>query len=170
MPAATTRSRSAPSTTPYFVLVSDTHNVLDDFADSPLGNQTLDSTNKAQPYSVTVAANGINTKADFGYFQDQPRAGIIGNQVWVETDYDGVYEPLNGEVGVAGVTLQLLNSANQVITTTTGADGGYAFTSLPAGVYTVTVTDQFGILTGYQVTALGTPGADYNNQQPSLTR
>ena len=29
----------------------------------------------------------------------------------------------------------------------------------------VTVTDQFGILTGYQVTALGTPGADYNNQQ-----
>ena len=38
----------------YFVVVSDTHNVLDDYTGSPLGNQTQDSTNKQQPYPVTA--------------------------------------------------------------------------------------------------------------------
>ena len=160
----------------YLVQVSDTHNVLDDFTDAPLGpSQGADNNNQAQPYTITIAS-GSNTTADFGYVQNQTPAGVIGNQVWFETDHDGIYEPLNGEIGVAGVVVRLTPpagvnlglGAGVAITTTTGADGGYAFTSLPIGVftvYTVTVTDQFGILTGYQVTALGTPGADYNNQQ-----
>ena len=100
-------------------------------------------------------------------------AGIIGNQVWYETDYDGLYEPQNGEIGVAGVVVRLTPPANVdagagngvPITTMTGADGGYAFTSLPAATYSVQVIDTFGILTGYQVTALGAnQGQDNNNQ------
>ena len=93
----------------YRVQVSDTHNVLDDFAGGPLGpNPGQDNNNQAQPYSVSVLANQTNTTADFGYVQSETPAGVIGNQVWFEADHDGIYEPLNGEVGVAGVTVQLL--------------------------------------------------------------
>jgi uncharacterized repeat protein (TIGR01451 family) len=120
-----------------------------------------------------------NTKGDFGYYRNVTTpAGVIGNQVWYETDHDGLYEPQNGEVGVAGVVVQLTPPTNVnagagngvPITTMTGADGGYAFTSLPAATYSVAVIDTFGILTGYQVTALGAnQGQDNNNQnqQPS---
>ena len=158
----------------YFVVVSDTHNVLDDYTVSPLGNQSSDSTNKQQPYPVTVGDGETNTKGDFGYYRNVTTpAGVIGNQVWYETDHDGLYEPQNGEIGVAGVVVQLTPPANvdagaglgQPITTMTGADGGYAFTSLPAATYSVQVIDTFGILTGYQVTTLGAArGADNNNQ------
>ena len=163
----------------YLVEVTDTHNVLDDYTDSPLGNQTADQTNKAQPYPITATVGTPNMKGDFGYYQSVTTpAGVIGNQVWYETDHDGLYEPQNGEVGVAGVVVQLTppagvdlgNGVNQPITTMTGADGGYAFTSLPAGNgYSVQVIDTFGILTGYQVTALGTAGADNNNQAQPYT-
>ena len=163
----------------YLVEVTDTHNVLDDYTDSPLGNQTADQTNKAQPYPITATVGTPNMKGDFGYYQSVTTpAGVIGNQVWYETDHDGLYEPQNGEVGVAGVVVRLTppagvdlgNGVNQPITTMTGADGGYAFTSLPAGNgYSVQVIDTFGILTGYQVTALGTAGADNNNQTQPYT-
>ena len=99
-------------------------------------------------------------------------AGVIGNQVWYETDHDGLYEPQNGEIGVAGVVVRLTPPtgwtrarARQPITTMTGADGGYAFTSLPAATYSVQVIDTFGILTGYQVTASGRrPGCGQQQQ------
>ena len=93
----------------YLVQVSDTHNVLDDFTDAPLGpNPGTDNNNQTQPYPITIAGGNSNTTADFGYVQNQTPAGVIGNQVWVETDRDGIYEPLSGEIGVAGVTVQLL--------------------------------------------------------------
>ena len=143
----------------YLVQVSDTHNVLDDFTLGPLGpNPGQDNNSQAQPYPVTVGPGETNTTADFGYEAGGPTDqgepfGVIGNQVWVETDGDGIYEPLNGEVGIAGVTVELLNAAGQVIsTTTTGADGGYVFTSLYTGTYGVRVSDIYGILAGYAPT------------------
>jgi len=143
----------------YLVQVSDTHNVLDDFTLGPLGpTPGADNNSQAQPYLVTVGPGETNTTADFGYEAGGPTDqgepfGVIGNQVWVETDGDGIYEPLNGEVGIAGVTVELLNAAGQVIsTTTTGADGGYVFTSLYTGTYGVRVSDIYSILAGYAPT------------------
>ncbi len=59
-----------------------------------------------------------------------------------------------GENGLAGVTLALVDSTGKVIaTTTTAADGTYSFFDVPAGSYTVKVTDQGGVLNGYQLTS-----------------
>ncbi|MCX6029514.1 MAG: carboxypeptidase regulatory-like domain-containing protein, partial [Chloroflexi bacterium] len=157
----------------YLVKVSDTQNALADYTVGPLGNPLLDNNSKAQPYRVVLPAGGLNTTADFGYIQNGTtnQMGIIGNQVWFETDRDGLFEPQNGEIGIPGVTVDLQNALGQVIsTTTTGASGDYVFTGLPAGTYRVAVSDTFGILTNYVVTALGpNPGQDNNNQAQPYT-
>ena len=36
----------------------------------------------------------------------------LGDQVWAETDNDGVFEPQNGEIGIDGVRLDLYRDAN----------------------------------------------------------
>ncbi len=90
---------------------------------------------------------------------------MIGNQVWVETDGNGLFDPANGDFGQAGVTVDLFKNGQPYGKTTTGASGDYAFIGLPAGAYTVTVSDDFDVLTLYAVTALGpNPGQDNNNQ------
>ncbi len=82
--------------------------------------------------------------------------GSIGDRVWNDTDGDGIQDA--GEVGVAGVTLVLLNSAGQPIaTTTTDAFGNYKFSGLPAGNYSVRVTPP----SNYTLSAK-TQGADTN--------
>ncbi|WP_035615717.1 SdrD B-like domain-containing protein [Haloferula sp. BvORR071] len=66
-------------------------------------------------------------------------AGVInvGNYVWSDADYDGVQDP--GEVGVAGVTVQLWNSAkNDLIdSTTTNSNGNYTLEAPGPGDYRV---------------------------------
>ncbi len=65
--------------------------------------------------------------------------GSIGDRVWNDTDGDGIQDA--GEVGVAGVTVVLLNAAGQPIaTTTTDAFGNYKFSNLLAGDYSVRIT------------------------------
>lgn len=63
----------------------------------------------------------------------------LGDRVWKDDNSDGIQN--NGEVGVAGVTLALLNSSGTVIaTTTTDAMGMYKFANLAPGNYSVRVT------------------------------
>ncbi len=98
--------------TTYLVQVSDTHNVLDDYTVGPLGpNPGQDNNNQTQPYPITLTPATRPTRPPTSATsQNQARpAGIIGNQVWVETDRDGLYEPLNGELGIEGVTVELLD-------------------------------------------------------------
>jgi serine-aspartate repeat-containing protein C/D/E len=65
----------------------------------------------------------------------QPPATLAG-MVHVDLNGDCVYEP--GEPLLAGVTIQLLNSDNQVVATTvTDQNGMYKFTGLHPGTYTV---------------------------------
>ena len=149
--------------------MSDTNAVLLDFSKSPLGGQTVDGTNKADPYAVYLpTAGAIDLKADFGYYQNPgPNVGVIGNQVWIESVPNGIFDPLQGDFGQPGVTVELLDANGQgIATTTTGASGDYSFVHLPAGSYQVQVTDLADVLLGYPVTVLGpVPGADNNNQQ-----
>ncbi len=52
----------------------------------------------------------------------------IGNRLWLDADSDGVQDP--GETPLSGVTVQLCNSSNTVISTaTTDTDGNYLFSS-----------------------------------------
>ena len=75
-----------------------------------------------------------------------PQNGVIGDRVWDDLDGDGVQG--DGEPGIAGVTVELLDAdgdpvldANgDPITTTTDANGNYRFTDLPYGDYRVRFT------------------------------
>ena len=90
---------------------------------------------------------------DFGY-RAVASTGIIGDLDWLDTDGDGTYDA--GEPGISGVTLNLLNSAGQVVAvSTTDASGAYSFTGLAAGTYSVQVTDTHQALGG--LTASNTP-------------
>ncbi|MBI3965182.1 MAG: thrombospondin type 3 repeat-containing protein [Chloroflexi bacterium] len=61
---------------------------------------------------------------------------IIGDRVWNDADMDGLQDA--GEIGIPGVKVNLLNSSNVVIaTTTTGSDGIYRFQVNDPGTYTV---------------------------------
>ena len=156
----------------YLVHVSDTNAVLLDFTKSPLGNPGGDGTNKTDPYAVTLAAGGVELTADFGYYQNPgDTVGVIGNQVWIENEtaispLDGLFNPLQGDTGQPGVTIELLSQAGQVIaTTTTGASGDYSFVHLRAGNYQVRVSDTEQVLDGYGPTSDGpNQGQDNNNQ------
>lgn len=84
----------------------------------------------------TATNTDTNITYDFGFFQP---VGSIGDRVWKDDNANGIQDA--GEVGMAGVTLVLLNSAGQVVaTTTTDANGNYLFKNLPAGNYSLRIT------------------------------
>ncbi|MBL9089324.1 MAG: carboxypeptidase regulatory-like domain-containing protein, partial [Planctomycetia bacterium] len=93
--------------------------------------------------SATLTNASSDLSKDFGYRTSTPPpppppGGAIGDRVWADTDGDGVQD--TDELGLPGVTVQLLNAAGQVIASDVTDDaGGYLFTGLANGVYTVRV-------------------------------
>ena len=103
---------------------------------------------------MILAPDEVNPTIDAGLVT---AAGTLslGDQVWMETDNDGVFEPENGEMGVDGVRLNLYLDANgdgeptldEYIGTTTsftssGFAGRYRFDNLAPGTYIVVVAPQ----------------------------
>jgi large repetitive protein len=103
---------------------------------------------------VTLAPSEVNLSVDAGLIVP---GGVLslGDQVWNESDNDGVFEPENGELGVDGVRLDLYRDVNNdgaptldeyLATTTTatasGFAGRYGFGGLAAGNYLVVVAPQ----------------------------
>lgn len=119
--------------------------------------------------SAANNANGTtnNPTLDFGF-----RAGFsLGNRVWFDTNNNNTREV--AEVGVSGITMELLDSSNNPvnlgygnITATTNANGYYRFDYLPAGTYRVRVAasnfTSGSVLAGYNSTT-GVSGAADNN-------
>ncbi|WP_207492024.1 SdrD B-like domain-containing protein [Aridibaculum aurantiacum] len=68
---------------------------------------------------------------------DCPGELTIGDKVWNDADGDGI---LNNENGIGGLTVKLYRDNNVVATTTTAADGSYAFNNRQPGFYVVGVT------------------------------
>ncbi|WP_295045377.1 SdrD B-like domain-containing protein [uncultured Paracoccus sp.] len=63
------------------------------------------------------------------------KPGALEGRVFVDANKDGID---NGEAGVSGVTVQLLNAAGAVVATiVTAADGSYRFDGLTEGNYSV---------------------------------
>ena len=78
-----------------------------------------------------------------------PETGAIGDLVWLDADADGYQGDF--EAGVAGVTVNLVNSGGSVIATTvTDASGKYLFSGLAGGTYEV----QFVLPAGFEVSPL----------------
>lgn len=150
----------------FLIHVSDTNGSLLDYNQTSLGQPDTDNQSQSDPYVVVLTPGESNVLADFGYYRRvQANTGLIGNQLWLDANNDGLYAPNSSDVGVAGVTLELWQNNAVIRTTTSGAGGVYAFRGLAAGAYQVRVADAFGVLTGYAPTQAGpNPGADHNNQ------
>jgi len=59
----------------------------------------------------------------------------ISGQVFTDSNGDGVS---NGtDSGLAGWTVDLVNSLNQVVSTTTGSDGSFSFTGVGPGSFSI---------------------------------
>ncbi len=90
------------------------------------------------------------------------RPVTIGDRAWVDTDGDGQQDL--GEVGLAGVTVTLVNEGTgATYTATTDAAGQYLFTGLPPGTY----HEVFGKPVGYEFTLQnqGAPATDSDANQ-----
>ena len=78
----------------------------------------------------------------------------ISGVVYVDRDADCVRD--EQEEGIAGVLIELLNEAGEVVaTTTTATDGTYRFEQLPAGVYSVRELQPSGYFQGGQQAGSG---------------
>ncbi|MGH1503604.1 MAG: SdrD B-like domain-containing protein [Acidimicrobiales bacterium] len=108
------------------------------------GSDTVDSDMDPTDLTidVTSGAPGENDHTLDAGFNVAAPTHEIGNLVWLDADNDGVASA--GEAGIAGVTVELLEAGAVVATTTTDADGHYAFSGLDAGTYTVRIPAQDG--------------------------
>lgn len=134
-------------------------NVVNGYAyfniDVPVG-ATLDSQiysrfrlfESAPPIS-TLAFSGAYTKGEVeDYILDFRVPGVIGDKVWLDEDGDGIDDIF--EPGLANVTVNLYDSTNTLIaTTTTDVNGEYLFTGVYAGDYYVDIAS--GIPAGLQL-------------------
>jgi len=85
--------------------------------------------------------------------------GSIGNRVWYDINGNGIQDA--GEVGIAGVTLELGDAPGVLrATTATARDGSYSFGGLPDGIYTITVVTTSlpeGLLASDDLDGIATP-------------
>ncbi|HEV7672537.1 MAG TPA: SdrD B-like domain-containing protein [Thermoanaerobaculia bacterium] len=101
---------------------------------------------------VILAPGEVNLTVDAGLISPTGTLAL-GDQVWMDGDNDGVYEPENGEMGIDGVDLDLYldDNADGLPTldeylgaTTTATIGGFAgryrFDDLAPGTYIVVVS------------------------------
>ncbi|MBP0492577.1 SdrD B-like domain-containing protein [Pararoseomonas indoligenes] len=99
------------------------------------GNDAVDSdvaptTGRTAP--ITLASGQAATNVSAGSYTTVSLGGVV----FADANGDGVQG--TGEAGVAGQTVQLLNSAGAVVaTTTTSATGAYSFTGVAPGTYQV---------------------------------
>lgn len=104
----------------------------------------LDGTATGNSADATLAIGQTRTDVDFGYRS----TATLGDRVWLDHDGDGVQDAI--EPGMSGVTINLIwagqdgsfatTADNLTLTTTTGANGIYGFSSLASGSYRVAVS------------------------------
>ncbi len=110
----------------------------------------------ALPNQIRNIVLGSGTNSEDNIFCEHPPAEISGI-VFSDLDQDCLLDPI--ERGIAGVQVDLLDSAGRIINSTfTDADGRYRFANLVAGEYTVVERQPAGFLQGGQMA--GSKGGD----------
>jgi protocatechuate 3,4-dioxygenase beta subunit len=133
------------------------------------GNDAADS--DADPTTgltgpITLEAGDHVREVDAGLTPDGSGAGgtaALGDRVWVDTNGNGIQD--GAETGLAGVTVNLLDSTGTTILDTriTDSVGQYAFTNLAAGTYLVQFVGPDGyIFTGTDVGGDDSADSDAN--------
>ncbi|NML15385.1 SdrD B-like domain-containing protein [Azohydromonas caseinilytica] len=106
-----------------------------------LGDSDADAAGRSAVITLTSGEN--NTSVDAGVYLP----ASIGDRVWEDVNGNGRQDA--GEAGIAGVTVQLRDAMGAVVaSTTTDAEGRYAFTGLRPSSYDL----QFTTPTGFVVT------------------
>lgn len=118
------------------------------------GDDTIDSDARLSDgasQEVVLAPDEVNRTIDAGLVA--PTGNLaLGDQIWLDTNNNGIYEPQNGETGIDGVRLDLYVDANNdgtpqpdeylattSTTTANGFSGRYRFSNLAPGNYIVVV-------------------------------
>ncbi len=115
----------------------------------PAGVNTT-PTNGDVTYQLDVEAGSDYYFLDWGF--DGGTFGSIGDTIWLDENGDGVENA--GEPGIEGVTVNLLDAGGVIIATAVTDDqGNYDFTGVPAGDYTVAVSDIGGVLAGLNLSS-----------------
>jgi uncharacterized repeat protein (TIGR01451 family) len=146
-------------------------------ADGTVDSDANTSTGNSQ--LVLLAPDEVNLTIDAGLLTT---SGVLalGDQVWLDTNNNGIFEPQNGETGIDGVRLDLYRDVNNdgmpsldeyLNTTTTatvsGFAGRYRFSNLAPGNYIVVVHpsnfDGGGALFGLSTSTGNDPAPDPNN-------
>lgn len=142
---------------PYFVQFVEPASATGFTAQDAGGDDTTDSDaapgNGTTPV-VTLAPDEVNPTLDAGLVSPVGTLAL-GDQVWLDTDNDGLFEPQDGELGIDGVRLNLYLDANgdgeptldeflgtTVTATLGGFAGRYGFGNLAPGTYLVVVDPQ----------------------------
>ncbi len=113
----------------------------------------------ATSFAVTASSGTNVSNLNFGEFHTVTLSGLVFS------DSSGSGVLTGADPGLSGWTVDLVNSANQVVATTTSTTGGFSFTAVGPGTYTVELVQQSGYLattsTTFSVTAQS--GANVSN-------
>ena len=108
-------------------------------AGSTAQNNSDVSVTTGKTANFVLAANEQKTDIDAGVRAASSTTASVGDFVWNDLNQNGIQEA--GENGVAGITVQLFNFANALVSTTaTDAFGYYIFNNIAPGSYYVKVT------------------------------
>ncbi len=163
---------------PYFIQFETPASATGTTTSNAGGDDTVDSDpdlNGATPV-FSVAALETNRTFDAGFIAPTGTLSL-GDQVWFDTDNDGIFEPENGELGIDDVRLDLYRDENNdgeptldefadsaVTATSSGFAGRYLFEDLAAGDYIVVVAppnfDGGGALSGMSTSTGNDPAPD----------
>jgi SdrD B-like domain len=111
----------------------------------------LDGVATANLAAFSLNPGDSRTDVDFGY----RGTASVGDRVWLDVNGNGAQDA--GEAGLNGVTVQLLDNANNVLSTAvTSGDGNYTFSNLTAGTYSVRVTPPTGQAETYDLDGVAT--------------
>jgi hypothetical protein len=125
--------------------------------------------------TATGANSGTDVSDDNPYYGTADNPVQLGDYVWIDADHDGTQDA--DEAGVPGVRLTVTDTdghpvndaaGQPVAPTTTGPDGKYQFTGLPAGRY-VTHIDYSTVPAGFVPTTPGAGTGEVDSSTDSAT-
>ncbi len=104
--------------------------------------QVVSQTGYVASSSSSVSVTDDNGQTDTVNFGEFVPVAVSG-EVFGDINGDGTLE--SGESGLSGWTVHLINTSNQVVqTTSTGTGGGFSFTGVGPGTYTIEAVQQAG--------------------------